>query len=114
MIDFVVLAIGIELTKKMKRVNLLERFEAANTLEAKTAIVQETEKMTLEVVNDIFKPESEIGEEGVEVKDEVTKDIIEHNYEYFEIPSPFEQGLTLDDIKKRNGYGVVEADEFFA
>ena len=101
--DLVVFLVSTELVKKMWDASLFERLEAVETDEAKAAIVQETERMVFEIVDEVFKPDEEIDEEGIEMKNYFIKGIIEHNYQFFKLPTPFEQGLTLDDVKERNG-----------
>jgi hypothetical protein len=103
------LVVGLEMTKKMAEAETFERLENASTMDEKLMIAQETEKFVFEIANDIFV--ENLPQEGIEVKNEFIKGLIEHNYRFFRLPNPFENGVTLDQVKARNGYG--EEDEFF-
>ena len=103
MLELVTLLVGMELVKRLDESSLFERVEAVDSLEAKTAIVQETEKMVFEVCDEFFKSNEEIDEEGKQVKDEYIKRVIEHNYRFFGLPTPFDLGVTFEEIKERNG-----------
>ncbi|MDC3413947.1 hypothetical protein [Terrihalobacillus insolitus] len=103
------LIVGLEMTKKMAAADIMERVEKATTIGEKTLIVQETERFVFEIADEIFI--ENLPKEGIKVKDEFIKGLVEHNYRFFNIPNPFENGVTLDEIKARNGY--AEEDEFF-
>lgn len=103
--QMVMMAIGIEMFGKMVEANTIDRVAAATTTEEKATIVQETEKFAFEVIGGIFKPDSEIGEDGVKAKELATKGLIEHQYNYFKLPNPFENGTTMEDVKARNQIG---------
>lgn len=106
------LAVGIEMVEKMEAAQTMERLARAKTIEEKKAVVRETEKFVFEIANDVFKPDEVIGVEGVNAKDQFIKGIITHNYGYFGLENPFENGTTFEEVKIRNGYGLVQ-DEFF-
>jgi hypothetical protein len=113
MLELIITAIaGKELFERMEKGDIFNRVENAETVSEKVAIIQETEKYAFEVANVIFKSDEEIGEEGVELKDEFIKATIEHNYHYFGLPTPFEQGVTMEEIKFRNGI-YPQYDSFF-
>ncbi|WP_033829083.1 hypothetical protein [Bacillus andreraoultii] len=113
MLSLIITAVaGKELVERMEKGDIFNRIENAQSLSEKVAIVQETEKYAFEVAEVIFKPNDEIGEEGVQVKDEFVKATIEHNYHYFGLPTPFEQGVTMEEIKFRNGI-YPQYDSFF-
>lgn len=104
------LVIGVKLTEKMEKANIFERVKAAKTAEEKTAIIQETEKMAIEAINVVFKSDEEIATvdpKGLELKHEVLQSTIEYTYVYFGLESPFKNGVTLNDVLVRNGYGSV-------
>ena len=110
--ESVLLAIGVEMIKKMEKANTKERVEQAQTVEEKTAIVQETEKFVFEVGDDVFKSDEEIGEEGLKVKNEFFKEAVAFQYVFFELPNPFENGTTFNNVLARNGF-QAEDEEFF-
>lgn len=100
------LAAGIEMVMRMKNADIYNRLAKAKNQSEKAAIVQETEKFAFEVADIIFRPDNEIGLDGIQVKEDFIKTIIEHNYRYFNLPTPFEQGATMTEIKFRNGIFV--------
>lgn len=110
--ELVMLAVGIGMTEKMRDAQTIERFGEAETLEEKTAIVRETEKFCFEIADDIFKSDEEIGEEGIEQKLGFIEHLVTHQYHYFELDNPLENGTTFEEIRRRNGY-LDEEDEFF-
>lgn len=111
--ELFMLALGIEMVNKMKEARTMERVEAAATIEEKTEIVRETESMVFDVIDSLFKPEEEIGKDGIEAKEEIAKATIEHQYVYFKLPNPFEYGTTFEEIKLRNGRMDSTDEEFF-
>jgi hypothetical protein len=97
------LVVGVQMVEKMEEARTMERFMLATSSEQKVAIVQETERFVLEIADEVFKPEEVIGAEGVEAKNEFVEGLIAHNYRYFNLPNPFDYGVTLDEVKKRHG-----------
>jgi hypothetical protein len=103
------LIVGLEMTKKMAEAETFERLASASTMDEKMLVAQETEKFVFEIADDIFV--EDLPQDGIEAKDEFIKGLIEHNYRFFKLPNPFENGVTLEHVKARHGYG--EEDEFF-
>lgn len=87
---------GMEMVEKLKEIQFLERMEKAETEEEKIALVRETEKFGFEVVDEIFKSDEEIGEDGVEIKNDLIRSLVNHNYEYFDLPVP-----SFDEVRER-------------
>lgn len=114
--NMVALLISISLFKKVEQAGAFEKIAAARTTNEKVNVIRETEKFAFQVADEFVKSDEEIGEAGIKAKNELIEKLIEHNYEYFGLPSPFKNGTTLEDIRNRNGLGKAEAnepDEFF-
>lgn len=82
---------------------IIERVNQAETLEEKKLIVRETEPYAFEIVDEVFKPDEEIGEEGIQAKKNLIKALICSNYQFFGLSTPFEEGETFEDIEFRSG-----------
>src|SRR5690625_3908542 len=95
--------VGSKMVEKMKEVQTMERFELAETFEEKVAIVQETEKFAYEVADEIFKPNEEIGADGIIAKDEFIQELVAHQYDFFELPMP-----SPEEVRSRHGYAGEE------
>lgn len=85
------------------RNGIIERMNQAETLEEKKLIVRETETYAFKIADEVFKPDEEIGEEGIQVKKDFIKALICSNYQFFGLPTPFEEGETFEDIEFRSG-----------
>ncbi|WP_163530912.1 hypothetical protein [Halobacillus ihumii] len=104
--DLVMMVIGVQMEEKMTEKDVFNRVEAAETDSEKFDIVRETESDVFDVIGDVFKSEDELPPEGIEAKDELTKAVLENQYEYFNLSTPFNNGDTLDTLKERNGIAL--------
>jgi hypothetical protein len=111
--ELLMLAVGIGMVEKMEEAETMERLEKATSHEEKVAIVRETERFVFEIANDVFRPESEIGEDGVKAKQQFIEGIIGHNYRYFGMENPLDNGISFAELKIRNGFGEAKDEEFF-
>ena len=82
---------------------------------------KETEKVALAVAYEVTKPDAELyeihGESAVEAKREFEQGLVVHNYKFLDLETPFENGVTLEELKGRNGYatdGTPFTDEAIA
>ena len=82
---------------------IIERMHQAETLEEKKLIVRETEPYAFEIADEVFKSDEEIGDDGIQVKEDFIKALICFNYQFFGLPTPFEEGETFEDIEFRSG-----------
>lgn len=101
-------AINSEVEMALAVAGIFERAFQAKTEDEKRKIAIETDKITFKTVDRIFKPDEEIrstknGEIGIKLKNKIIEAVLQHNYHFFELPNPFDEGLTLEDIKARCG-----------
>lgn len=100
--------ISLEMTMRMAKAKIYDRLDDALLHEDRLEVLQATERITLELVDEIMKSDEEIileiGVEGLQAKDEVFKAIVTSNYEFLGFPelNPFECGKTIEEVKMRN------------
>jgi len=100
----------IDIATKMNESGVFDKVEEAEgNTEKLEVIALESEKVIFESVDNVFKSDEEINEiggdeaeEGIKQKREIMKALIAHQYKFLEIPTPFENGITMDEVIKRN------------
>lgn len=97
-----------EVAEKLNEVGFFDKVEEAREdgVEALEALALESEPHVFEVINKVIKKDEEIlelgGQEDIDEKNELIEEIVAHQYEFLEVPTPFEKGVTLDEVKARN------------
>ena len=82
--------------------------EIAETDDEKRTIMLDCEKCIFEIINKVLKPDDEImeetGKEGLRTKRKMMEEMITQHYHFFDLSSPFEEGVTFEEVARRNGY----------
>ena len=112
------LVIGVKMTEKMDEKDIYERVEEARKVGKDiTPIVQETEMMTVEVLDEIVKPDEVLDEKDIVGKAKMYLELINHNYGFFEIDQPYNTDVSdeevfrqLEEIRGRDEITSVESE----
>lgn len=101
------------MAKQLDELGIFDLMTEAKFTEDKELAVyaaKASEKIALAVAFEVTKRDEvllkEHGEKSVQEKREFEKALIEHNYGFLDLPTPFEEGETLDEVKGRNGFAT--------
>lgn len=113
--ELVAMIIGTEMEEKMKEAGTFDHFREAETEQEKLRIVTSTEKMVLDVIDKITKPNEELNAEEIADKSRLTLVCMNAQYEYFEVGQKYEiskndEEVTalVSEIKMRSGINKEE------